>query len=130
MKPFIYPNAGIKIGRDSLIGEYSIIRGQGGVTIGDRVYTSPMTQIIAVNHVYDDPDIPFTDQGISAQGIIIDNDVWIGSNSVITDGVRINQGAVIAAGAVVTSDIPPHTVAAGVPAKIVKEINGKSFTCW
>ncbi len=49
------PHACIRIGRDSLIGEYSVIRGQGGVTIGDRVYTSPMTQIIAVNHVFDDP---------------------------------------------------------------------------
>jgi len=49
------PNAGIKIGRDSLIGEYTVIRGQGGVSIGDRVYTSPFTQIIAVNHVFDDP---------------------------------------------------------------------------
>lgn len=49
------PNSCIKIGRDSLIGEYTVIRGQGGVEIGDRVYTSPFTQIIAVNHVFDDP---------------------------------------------------------------------------
>ena len=50
------PNSGITIGKDSLVGEYSVIRGQGGVTIGDRVYTSPFTQIIAVNHVFDDPE--------------------------------------------------------------------------
>ena len=49
------PHSGIKIGKNSLVGEYSVIRGQGGVTIGDRVYTSPFTQIIAVNHVFDDP---------------------------------------------------------------------------
>ena len=62
------PQAGIRIGRDSLIGEYSVIRGQGGVEIGDRVYTSPFTQILAVNHVFDDPDRPFIEQGITAAG--------------------------------------------------------------
>ena len=58
------PRAGIWIGRDSLIGEYTVIRGQGGVRIGDRVYTSPMTQIIAVNHVFHDATRPFVEQGI------------------------------------------------------------------
>ncbi|MCK4898090.1 MAG: acyltransferase, partial [Anaerolineales bacterium] len=69
------PHAGIKIGRESLIGEYTVIRGQGGVHIGDRVYTSPFTQIIAVNHVFDDPNQPFVDQGITAEGIVIEDDV-------------------------------------------------------
>ncbi|MCA9974777.1 MAG: acyltransferase, partial [Anaerolineales bacterium] len=64
------PQSGIKIGKNSLVGEYSVIRGQGGVTIGDRVYTSPFTQIIAVNHVFDDPKRPFVDQGITAEGIV------------------------------------------------------------
>ena len=114
------PNAGIKIGKDCLIGEYSIIRGQGGVQIGDRVYTSPFTQIIAVNHVFTNPNQPFIDQGITAEGIVIEDDVWIGASAVITDGVCIGKGAVIAAGAVVTKDVPPHTVVGGVPAKIIK----------
>jgi acetyltransferase-like isoleucine patch superfamily enzyme len=61
------PHSGIKIGSDSLIGEYSVIRGQGGVQIGDRVYTSPFTQIIAVNHVFDDPNRPFIKQGESRE---------------------------------------------------------------
>ena len=73
------PHAGIRIGRDSLIGEYTVIRGQGGVTVGDRVYTSPMTQIIAVNHVFNDPSRPFVEQGITAEGIVIEDDVWLGS---------------------------------------------------
>ncbi len=96
------PHAGIRIGRDCLIGEYTVIRGQGGVTIGDRVYTSPMTQIIAVNHVFDDPTRPFVEQGITAEGIVIEDDAWLGSAAVVTDGVRIGRGAVVAAGAVVT----------------------------
>lgn len=118
------PQSGIKIGRNSLVGEYSVIRGQGGVQIGDRVYTSPFTQIIAVNHVFDDPNKPFVDQGITAQGIVIDDDVWLGAGAVITDGVRVGKGAVVAAGAVVTKDVPPHTVVGGVPAKIIKQIDG------
>ncbi len=116
------PDAGIKIGRDSLVGEFSIIRGQGGVTIGDRVYTSPFTQLLAVNHVIDDPDRPFIEQGITAEGIVIEDDVWLGAGAVITDGVRVGKGAVVAAGAVVTQDVPPHTIVGGVPARPIKEI--------
>jgi acetyltransferase-like isoleucine patch superfamily enzyme len=118
------PHAGIRIGRNSLIGEYSVIRGQGGVVIGDRVYTSPFTQIVAVNHVWDDPRRPFVEQGITAEGIVIEDDVWLGSSVVVTDGVRIGQGAVVAAGAVVTKDVQPHTVVAGVPARVIKTIDG------
>lgn len=118
------PHAGIRIGRDSLIGEYNVIRGQGGVTIGDRVYTSPMTQLIAVNHVFDDPARPFVAQGITAEGIVVEDDVWIGSGAIITDGVRVGKGAVVAAGAVVTRDVPPHTVVGGVPARVLREIDG------
>lgn len=116
------PNAGIRIGRDSLVGEYTVIRGQGGVQIGDRVYTSPFTQIIAVNHVFDDPNKPFVDQGITAEGIVIEDDVWLGSGVVITDGVRVGKGAVVAAGAVVTKDVPAHTVVGGVPARPIRTI--------
>ncbi len=118
------PHSGIKIGRDSLVGEYTVIRGQGGVQIGDRVYTSPFTQIIAVNHVFDDPDRPFIEQGITAEGIVIEDDVWLGAGAIITDGVRVGKGAVIAAGAVVTKDVPPHTVVGGVPARQIKVIDG------
>jgi acetyltransferase-like isoleucine patch superfamily enzyme len=120
------PHAGIKIGHDSLIGEFSVIRGQGGVVIGDRVYTSPFTQIIAVNHRFDNPEVPFIAQGITAEGIVIEDDVWIGAAAVITDGVRIGKGAVIAAGAVVTRDVPAHTVVGGVPAKILREITSEN----
>jgi acetyltransferase-like isoleucine patch superfamily enzyme len=118
------PHAFIRIGRDSLVGEYSVIRGQGGVTIGDRVYTSPGTQIIAVNHVFNDPDRPFVEQGITAEGIVIEDDVWLGSNCVVTDGVRVGKGSVVAAGAVVTKDVPPHTVVGGVPACVIREVDG------
>lgn len=119
------PHAGIRIGRDSLIGEFNILRGQGGITIGDRVYTAPLVQLAAVNHVFSDPTRPFVEQGITAQGIVVEDDVWIGAGAIITDGVRIGRGAVVAAGAVVTRDVPPHTVVAGVPARVVKTITGE-----
>ncbi len=122
------PHSGIRIGRDSLIGEYNVLRGQGGITIGDRVYTSPLVQMLAVNHVYSDPNRPFVEQGITADGIVVEDDVWIGGGAIITDGVRVGKGAVVAAGAVVTKDVPPHTVVAGVPARIVKTVEANGAT--
>jgi acetyltransferase-like isoleucine patch superfamily enzyme len=122
------PHSGIRIGRDSLIGEYSVIRGQGGVQIGERVYTSPFTQIIAVNHVFDDPNRPFVEQGITAEGIVIEDDVWLGAGAIITDGVKVGRGAVVAAGAVVTKDVAPYTVVGGVPAKPLKTIDGAQIS--
>jgi acetyltransferase-like isoleucine patch superfamily enzyme len=118
------PHAAIEIGQDCLIGEFNVLRGQGGIQIGDRVYTSPFVQLAAVNHVFADPARPFVEQGISAQGITVEDDVWIGAGAIITDGVRIGQGAVVAAGAVVTGDVQAHTVVAGVPARVVKTIAG------
>ncbi len=116
------PHAFIRIGKNCLIGERSILRGQGGITIGDRVYTASMVQILAVNHVFGDPDRPFIEQGITAEGIHVEDDVWIGAGAIITDGVRIGNGAVVAAGAVVTEDVPSRTVVGGVPAHVFRKI--------
>jgi acetyltransferase-like isoleucine patch superfamily enzyme len=119
------PHAGITIGQESLIGEFNVLRGQGGITIGDRVYTAPLVQILAVDHVYSDPGRPFVDQGISARGIVIEDDVWIGAGAILTDGVRVRHGAVVAAGAVVTDDVDAHTVVAGTPARVIKIIHAQ-----
>ena len=120
------PHAFIRIGRDSLIGELNVLRGQGGITIGDRVYTAPLVQMLAVNHVYDDPARPMIEQGITAEGIVVEDDAWIGAGAIITDGVTVGRGAVVAAGAVVTADVPPHTVVGGVPARVLKAIDGST----
>jgi acetyltransferase-like isoleucine patch superfamily enzyme len=115
------PHAGITTGKNCFFGEYTCIRGQGGVRIGDGVYTGTQVQIAAVNHVYSDPDKYIKDQGITAEGITIEDDVWLGSNVVVVDGVTIGKGCIVGAGAVVTKSLPPYSVAVGVPAKVVKD---------
>jgi acetyltransferase-like isoleucine patch superfamily enzyme len=120
------PNARICIGKNCLISEFNVLRGQGGIIIGDNVYTAPKVQILAVNHVYSDPARPIVEQGITAQGIVIEDDAWIGAGAIILDGVRIGRGAVVGAGAVVTHDVPAHTIVAGNPARLIKEISGSA----
>ena len=115
------PHAGIVTGKNCFFGEYTCIRGQGGVKIGDGVYTGTQVQIAAVNHVYTDPDKFIKDQGITAEGITIEDDVWLGSNVVVVDGVTIGKGCVVGAGAVVTKDLAPYSIAVGVPARVVKD---------
>jgi acetyltransferase-like isoleucine patch superfamily enzyme len=115
------PHAGITVGKNCFFGEYTCIRGQGGVRIGDGVYTGTQVQIAAVNHVYSDPDKFIKDQGITAEGITIEDDVWLGSNVVVVDGVTIGKGCVVGAGSVVTKNLPPYSVAVGVPARAVKD---------
>lgn len=114
------PQAKITIGSNCFLGEYNVIRGQGGVQIGNDVYTGPMVQIVAVNHVYSDPNRPIREQGITAKGIIIEDDVWLGANVTVVDGVTVGRGSIIGAGAVVTQNIPPYSIAVGTPARPVK----------
>lgn len=116
------PHAGIRIGKHCLISEFNVLRGQGGITIGDNVYTAPLVQMLAVNHVYHDRTRPIIQQGITAQGIVVEDDCWIGAGAIILDGVRVGRGAVVAAGAVVTQDVPPHTIVGGIPARTLKTI--------
>lgn len=122
------PNARIRIGKNCLISEFNVLRGQGGILIGDNVYTAPHVQILAVNHVYGDPTRPIIEQGITAQGIAIEDDAWIGAGAIILDGVRVGRGAVVGAGAVVTEDVAPHTVVGGVPAKMLKTLAESSMS--
>jgi acetyltransferase-like isoleucine patch superfamily enzyme len=119
------PNAGITIGSRSLIGEACILRGQGGITIGDDVYLAPMVQMLAVNHVYHDTTRPISQQGITTQGIVVEDGAWIGGGAIILDGVRIGRNAVVGAGAVVTRDVPGYTVVAGNPARVVRDLRAE-----
>lgn len=111
---------GLKIGNNSSIGPYSYIGCSGYIEIGDNVMFSPRVSIYAENHVFDHPDIPIKEQGVKRSFVKIEDDCWIASNSVILAGVTIGKGSVVAAGSVVTKDVPPYSVVAGVPAKIIK----------
>jgi acetyltransferase-like isoleucine patch superfamily enzyme len=117
------PNAGIWVGRKCFIGERCVIRGQGGVHIGDSVLLAPHVQILAVNHLFDDPSRPVIEQGITAQGIVVEDGAWIGGGAILLDGVRVGAGAVIGAGAVVTQDVPSRTLAVGAPARVVRQLD-------
>ena len=116
------PHSHITIGRRSLIGESCILRGQGGITIGDDVYLGTLVQILAVNHVFHDTTRPISMQGITAQGISIGDGSWIGSGAIILDGVRIGRNVVVGAGAVVTKDIPDYCIAVGNPARVIRNL--------
>jgi acetyltransferase-like isoleucine patch superfamily enzyme len=115
------PNSGITIGKKCFLGEYNVIRGQGGVVLGDYVYTGSMVQIMAVNHVFEGVETPIMEQGITAQGVVIEDDVWLGSGVVVLDGVRIGQGSVVGAGSVVTESLEPYSIAVGSPARRVRD---------
>ena len=117
--------SGIRIGRESLIGEFCVIRGTGGVSIGDRVYLSPMVHVYSNSHVFSDPEVCFIDQGITTQGVVIEDECWIGAMAVILDGVTVGHNSVVAAGAVVTQDVPPYSLVAGVPARVVRDFRGE-----
>ena len=117
------PNAGIWIGRNSYIGERCVIRGQGGVHIGDSVLLAPGVQVLAVNHLFDDPSRPVIRQGITAQGIVVEDGAWIGAGAILLDGVRVGGRAVVGAGAVVTRDVPSRTLATGVPAQVIRQLD-------
>ncbi len=92
----------------------------GSVVIGNNVRIAAYTVMIAANHNFSDLDKPICRQGLSYAPIRIENDVWIGSRVNIMAGVTIGTGSVIGAGAVVTHDIPPYSVAVGCPARVIK----------
>ncbi|MDN5272734.1 DapH/DapD/GlmU-related protein [Chloroflexus sp. MS-CIW-1] len=122
------PHSHITIGRRSLIGESCILRGQGGITIGDDVYLGTLVQILAVNHVFYDTTRPISMQGITAQGISIGDGSWIGSGAIILDGVRIGRNVVVGAGAVVTRDVPDYCIAVGNPARVIRNLRTHPFS--
>jgi acetyltransferase-like isoleucine patch superfamily enzyme len=114
------PQSGIWVGDGCFIGEFTIVRGQGGVHIGKSVLIAPGAKILAVNHLFGDVTQPVMSQGIEARGIVIEDGAWIGGGALVLDGVRVGQGAVVGAGAVVTRDVPPFSVVVGSPARVVK----------
>ncbi|MBQ8158202.1 MAG: acyltransferase [Prevotella sp.] len=110
----------VVIGDRTRIGLHNTIIGP--VTIGSDVNLAQGVVVTALNHNFSIKEETIGNQGVSTAQIIIDDDVWIGANAVILPGVHIGRHSVVAAGAVVTKDVPPRTVVAGVPATVIKNI--------
>lgn len=108
------------IGDHTRIGLHNTIIGP--VTIGSHVNLAQGITVTALNHNFEDSDKRIDEQGVSTTPVIIEDDIWIGANAVILPGVTIGNHSVVAAGAVVTKNVPPHSLVAGVPARIIKQI--------
>lgn len=111
---------GLMIGNNSAIGAYSYIGCAGYITIGNNVIIGPRITCIAENHNFEDLRKPIKEQGVLRKGISISDNVWIGANVTVLDGVKIGEGAVIAAGAVVNKDVEPFSIVGGVPARLIR----------
>lgn len=109
----------VVIGNNTLVGMSNVIIGP--VNIGNNVIFAQNIVASGLNHEYRDADVPINRQKILVSPIVIEDDCWIAANAVITAGVTIGKHSVVAAGAVVTKNVPPYAVAAGNPAKVIKK---------
>jgi acetyltransferase-like isoleucine patch superfamily enzyme len=114
----------ITIGDYCSINPFCILYGHGGLAIGRDVRIAAHVVIVPANHVFADRAKPIREQGLSCKGIVIGDDVWIGAGARILDGVKIANGSVIGAGAVVTRSTEPYGVYVGSPARLVAERGG------
>jgi acetyltransferase-like isoleucine patch superfamily enzyme len=115
---FWYPYR-IQIGDNVTLNEWVYISGYGNVKFGNDTRIGHRCSILTSKHNFTNCNLPIRKQSITANSVNIHEDVWIGCNVTILDGVTIGKGAIIGAGAVVTKNVPAYTVAGGVPAKII-----------
>ena len=108
------------IGDHTRIGIHNTVIGP--VTIGSHVNLAQGITVTALNHNFEETGKRIDQQGVSTNPVVIGDDVWIGANAVVLPGVTIGSHCVVAAGAVVTKDVPTHTLVGGIPAKIIKTI--------
>ncbi|HEV7917946.1 MAG TPA: acyltransferase [Solirubrobacterales bacterium] len=119
-------NAHIRIGRGVFLNLGVMIAAQNEITIGDHTMIANGCFVGDALHRYDDPNVPITHQGFTSKGPVrIGSNCWLGINVVVTSGVTIGDRCVIGANSVVTSDIPAGSIAAGAPAKVIREIEFK-----
>ncbi|HUS58402.1 MAG TPA: acyltransferase [Planctomycetota bacterium] len=115
-----YGGPGIAVGARTTVNSFCILYGHGGLTIGRDCLIAPMCVFIPANHVFDAPRVPISRQGVRCKGIRVGDNCWLGTKVTVLDGITIGDNCVIGAGAVVTHDIPPDSIAVGVPARVVK----------
>ena len=107
-----------------LVGYGEDIKDDGSIIIGNNVRIAPHVMMLAANHNFADVTKPICQQGLKLETIIVEDNVWIAGRANIMAGVRIGTGSVVAAGAVVTKDVPPYSVVAGVQAKVINMRKG------
>lgn len=110
----------IHFGDDCSLNPFSIVYGHGGVRIGNGVRIAAHTVVIPANHNAPSDDVLLHLSGVTTKGIAIDDNVWLGTGCRVLDGVHISRNAVVAAGSVVTRDVPANVTVAGVPARLIK----------
>ena len=114
----------VKIGDRTRIGLGNTLIGP--VTIGDDVRLAQNIVLSGLNHNYEDVSKPIHAQGVSTAEIIVEDETWIGANTVVVAGVTIGKHSIVAGGSVVTKDVPPYSVVVGNPARVVKTYNPDS----
>ncbi len=124
----IHPTASLRcgesihLGQNSHINQYCCIWAseKSKIILGDNLLMGPGVKIFSSNHSTK-LGLAMNEQDWKEKDVVIGNDVWLGANVVVVPGARIGDGSVVAAGAVVTKDIPPYSIVGGVPAKVIKE---------
>lgn len=119
---FSEKNARLAIGNNVFIGRNSTVIARKMISIGNNVKIAANTFIIDHDHNYAEKSQLETEPGFVAESIEIEDDVWIGTGAIILKGVNIGSGAVVGAGSVVVKNVPKHTLVAGVPAQVIKNI--------
>jgi maltose O-acetyltransferase len=113
---------GIRAGKRLAVNRGTIIDGKGNIQIGDNVLIGPYVVITSAQHSFDRVDLPMIMQVETQKEVVIGNDVWIGAHAVILPGVHIGDRVIIGAGSIVSQDIESHSIAVGVPAKVIKPL--------
>ena len=111
---------GFSIGANSNLGDFCFVGAAGGVRIGENVLIGQRVSFHSENHVATRVDIPMKAQGVTNQGVVVEDDCWLGSGAILLDGVTVGRGSIVAAGSVVTRDVAPYSVVGGVPAHLLR----------
>jgi len=117
-----------KIGGNSYIGKDCLLRGDGGLSIGNGVFIGPRVIIFTTNHNYDNGETLPYDDSLIKKSVVIENYVWIGAGACIVPGVTIHEGAIVGMGAVVTKNVPALAIVGGNPAEVLKYRNNTHYT--
>jgi acetyltransferase-like isoleucine patch superfamily enzyme len=122
-------NGDISVGREANIGFNAEIFSAADVRVGPRTLIAAYTYLVGGDHLFDRVDIPVLQQGRTARGIEVGENVWLGAHVVVTDGSRIGRDAVVGAGAVVIGEVPEYHIAAGVPARVIRDRRSATEKC-